>query len=119
MSPNEHLINGKDFGNNLSGSNYKNFLNQLKDDDSSETKIKTNVTSHIPEATSSPSSNFDNYIKSGKKTMKTKKNSFIKVEEFRKSKKFRENKFPTNTSFSGVDKNQIQNVGLKNYETRK
>lgn len=51
--------------------------------------------------------------------MKAKKNSFLKVEEFRKSKQFRENKIPTNTSFSGMDKKQIQNFGLKYYDARK
>jgi len=59
----------------------------------------------------------NSYLRAGK-TMKT-KNSFLKVEEFRKSKQFRESKIPTNTSFSGVDKSNIKNLGLKNYETRK
>ena len=50
---------------------------------------------------------------------KQNKNSFLRVEEFRKSKQFRESKIPTNTSFSGVDKANFKNLGLKNYETRK
>ena len=59
----------------------------------------------------------NNFIR-WEKQMKTKKNSFIKVEEFKKSKQFRESKIPKNTSFSGVDKNQFQNSGIKNYETK-
>lgn len=44
--------------------------------------------------------------------MKANKNSFIKVEEFKKSKQFRESKISKNTSFSGVDTNQFQNSGI-------
>lgn len=122
ISPDEHAITPNELGSNLSQSYYKNFLNQLKDDDS-ELKIKTSLDKSQPkgilgEPSTSPNPTFDNYIKGGK-TLNTKKTSFIKVEEFRKSKQFRESKIPTNTSFSGVDKNQIQSLGLKNYETRK
>jgi len=71
-----------------------------------------NVKTDFQPSNGSPNPTFDNYIKGGK-TMKAKKNSFLKVEEFRKSKQFRESKIPTNTSFSGVDKNQILNLSLK------
>lgn len=118
ISPDEHILGAKGIGSNLSQSYYKNFLNQLKDDDQVDRRSKNNISKQLQEINGSPNPTFDNYIKSGK-TMNDKKNSFLKVEEFRKSKKFRENKIPTNTSFSGVDKNQIQNVSLKNYDARK
>lgn len=77
-----------------------------------------NVNTEFKPSSTSPNPTFDNYIK-GVKTIKSKKNSFLKVEELRKSKQFRENQIPTNTSFSGIDKNQIQNIGIKNQDSRK
>ena len=122
--PDDQVICSNDISDNLSQSYYNNFLNQLKDDDDDQEvnfdsgADDLNVKNEFKPSSSSPNSNFDNYIKSGK-TMKTKKNSFLKVEEFRKSKQFREGKIPTNTSFSGAGQNQIQNLGLQNYEMRK
>ena len=78
-----------------------------------------NVNTEFQKSSGSPDlTKFEMYEK-GSTTMKAKKNSFLKVEEFRKSKKFRENKIPTNTSFSGMDKKQIQNFSLKYYDARK
>lgn len=71
-----------------------------------------NINPEFQPSSTSPNPTFDSYIKGGK-TIKTKKNSFLKVEEFRKSKQFRESQIATNTSFSGVDKNQIHNIGVK------
>lgn len=118
ISPNDHIIGAKGLDGNLSQSYYKNFLNQLKDDDQTETQPNEDIVNQLQEIHGSPNPSLDHYIKSGN-TLNNKNTSFLKVEEFRKSKKFRENKIPTNTSFSGVDKNQIQNVGLKNYDARK
>lgn len=109
---------------NLSQSHYKDFLDQLKDENIHNEKVKTslglvNVDAEFRQSSGSPDpTKFEMYAK-GSTTMKAKKNSFLKVEEFRKSKQFRENKIPTNTSFSGMDKKQIQNFGLKYYDARK
>jgi hypothetical protein len=94
-------------------------LNQLKDDEPHHQKVKTslgmaNVETDFMASSSSPNPTFDNF-QSGK-TMKDKKNSFLKVEEFRKSKQFRESKIPTNTSFSGVEKNQYQTSKNKSFD---
>lgn len=109
-------VTTKELCSNLSQSYYKNLLNKFKDEDRRDTRLSANTSNKLYESNGSPCSNFDNYIKSGQ-TIKTKKNSFIKVEEFRKSKQFRENKFPTNTSFSGVDKSQLQNLGMQDYDS--
>jgi hypothetical protein len=105
-------------GANSSQNYYKNFLNQAKDDELTDVKLKASITNKMKETGESANDTMDDCVKSGK-TMKAKKNSFIRVEEFRKSKQFRESKIPTNTSFSGVDKSNLENLGSKNYETRK
>lgn len=94
ISPHQQAITPNELSSNLSQSYYKHFLNQLKDEDND---AKLNA--------------LHNLIK-WENQMKANKNSFIKVEEFRKSKQFRESKIPKNTSFSGVDKNQFQNSGI-------
>jgi hypothetical protein len=118
VSSDGHGSHGKELKENFSQSYYKNILNNLHSEDSDEKVSKSGIKSKIKEKRGFPNPTFDNYIKGGK-IMKEKKNSFLKVDEFRKSKQFRESKIPTNTSFSGVDKNQIQNLGAMNYETRK
>lgn len=124
VSPNDQLNPEMALKANLSHSYYKNFLNQLKDDENQSENMKNsmgmvNVKTEFQPSSSSPNPIFDNYTKD-ENGIKTKKNSFLKVEEFCKSKQYRESKIPTNTSFSsGVEKSQIQNVALKNYDSRK
>lgn len=127
------MVGSNEINENLSQSYYQNFLNQLKDDgeDNPENEMETegiNSQNDYKLSGSSPNPMMDNYVKRGKLMKGNKEgeslnyyqlargakhyDSFIKVEELRKSKKFREGKIPTNTSFSGVDKNQIQNIGM-------
>jgi len=100
-----------------SQSYYRNFLNHDKEEGLVNIKSRTNATNRPQDCGGSPCNLMDNYLRAGK-TMKTKK-SFLRVEESRKSKQFREGKIPTNTSFSGMEKCKLKNFGLKNYETRK
>lgn len=116
-SPNDKIISMK-LGANSSQNYYKNFLNQAKDDELTDVKLKASITNKMKETSVSPNGTMDDCLQSDN-TMREKKDSFIRVEEFRKSKQFRESKIPTNTSFSGIDKSNLQNLGLKNYETRK
>lgn len=118
ISPDEHASNGKELKENFSQSYYKNILNHLQSEGSDEKMSRSSIKGKMKDTCGLPNPTLENYIRGGK-TMKEKKDSFLKVEEFRKSKQFRESKIPTNTSFSGIDKNQIQHLGAMNYETRK
>jgi len=114
INPEDSMLPGKVLSSNFSQSYYKNFLNHLKEDEPVDKMAKTGFKLHPKQDNKSKNPALDNYIKSGK-TIKDKKNSFLKVEEFRQSKQFRENQIPTNTSFSGVDKSQINNVSVPYY----
>ena len=120
VSPNDKIEGNSELRANLSQNYYQNFLNQLKDDEPKNIKVKTSlgmarVETDFRPSNSSPNSHFEGGVQSSK-TVKAKKNSFLKVEEFRKSKKFRESKIPTNTSLSGIDKNQYQTNKNKSFD---